>query len=174
MAKRPRRPRSSDDAFVPGGPDAPDYEVGYGRPPTHTRFKPGQSGNPKGRPKKELSLAEALVKVLNQRVAVREGDRTRTLSKQDALVLTIVNAALKGNSRAWSFLQACLRVLDETKVRDQAADVDILTADYHGLLEDYIQRHMQDSTTPKDPLLPQPLPPQKKAVAEPTGSRKKA
>ena len=28
------------------GPDEPDYEVGYGRPPKATRFKPGQSGNP--------------------------------------------------------------------------------------------------------------------------------
>ena len=34
------------------------YEVGYGRPPQHTQFRPGQSGNPAGRRKGVRNLAD--------------------------------------------------------------------------------------------------------------------
>jgi hypothetical protein len=41
-----------------------EFEVGYGRPPLHTRFKPGQSGNPKGRVKGRPSLTHAYRRLL--------------------------------------------------------------------------------------------------------------
>jgi hypothetical protein len=47
-----------------------DYEVGYGRPPIHTRFKPGQSGNPAGRPKGAQNFATEIAAELKE---AREG-----------------------------------------------------------------------------------------------------
>ena len=44
--------------------DPKDHEVGYGRPPKHTQFKAGTSGNPKGRPKGSLNLMNAIMKEL--------------------------------------------------------------------------------------------------------------
>ncbi len=51
------------------------YEVGYGRPPRHTRFRPGQTGNPKGRPRKDTSLSAILERSLHKQVMIRSGGR---------------------------------------------------------------------------------------------------
>jgi hypothetical protein len=79
---------------------AGDYEVGYKKPPVGTRFKPGQSGNRKGRPKKSRNLKSDLLDELAERIAVREGSRTRRISKQRAMVKALVLKGLKGDSAA--------------------------------------------------------------------------
>lgn len=77
-----------------------DYSVGYGKPPEHTKFQPGQSGNPKGRPKGSLNLATVVNRALNEKVAVIENGRRRWISKLDAAVTQLVNRAVKGDARA--------------------------------------------------------------------------
>lgn len=76
-----------------------DYEVGYGKPPVATRFKPGQSGNPNGRkkkPKVDNSLKPVLREALSQLITV--GDKK--LTPQQILVMTLLNQAMKGDLRA--------------------------------------------------------------------------
>ena len=72
------------------------YEVGYGKPPVHTQFKPGQSGNPKGRPKgaknKRPKLNEERLKgiILDEAyrdITVRDGDRPLDLVGHNQLRL---------------------------------------------------------------------------------------
>ena len=75
--------------------------VGYGRPPARTQFKPGQSGNPQGRRKGQRNAHTILEDTLNQRITIREGDRTRSLTKLDGVFLTMVAGALKGTPRHW-------------------------------------------------------------------------
>ncbi len=58
------------------------YEVGYRKPPKQARFKPGQSGNPRGRPKQTRNLGTLIEEALNETVTIREGNRTRTLPKR--------------------------------------------------------------------------------------------
>lgn len=77
-----------------------DYAVGYGRPPQHSRFQPGQSGNPKGRPKGSLNLAMALNRALREKVTVVEHGRSRQITKLDAAVKGLVNRAVKGDAKA--------------------------------------------------------------------------
>ena len=64
-------------------PPENDYEVGYRRPPIETQFKPGQSGNPKGRPKKAKNEGwdEALWSALNEKVAVTRNGKTTNVTK---------------------------------------------------------------------------------------------
>jgi hypothetical protein len=50
-----------------------DYPVGYKKPPRHTQFKPGQSGNPRGRPKQSATFADVLTKQLRKKVTVTMG-----------------------------------------------------------------------------------------------------
>lgn len=77
-----------------------DYEVGYGKPPKHTRFKPGQSGNPKGRPKASKSFREEMAEELAERITIKERGREVTLSKRRLMVKALFNKAAKGDVRA--------------------------------------------------------------------------
>ena len=75
-------------------------QVGFGRPPVHSRFRKGCSGNAKGRPKGRKNLRTELTEVLQERITVTEGDRKVTMSKQCALFKTLVARALKGDPRS--------------------------------------------------------------------------
>src|SRR5260370_39586962 len=76
--------------------------VGYRKAPEATRFKPGKSGNPKGRAKGTFSLAPALSADLGEQITVREGGRPRRISKQRALIKSLMAKALQGDVRATS------------------------------------------------------------------------
>ena len=77
-----------------------DYDVGDCKPPVHTRFQRGQSGNPKGRPKGARNLKTDLAEELAERVAITENGRQRKVSKQRLLVKSLVAKAIKGETRA--------------------------------------------------------------------------
>ena len=84
----------------PGDQDGGDDRVGYRKPPKHSQFKKGRSGNPKGRPKGTRNLKTELHAELAERILVREGDRTQKVTKLRAMVKALMAKALKGDVRA--------------------------------------------------------------------------
>ena len=90
----------------------PNYAVGYGRPPTSSRFAAGTSGNPRGRPRRkeapqvassrgELSMPHrAVLEAGATMVEVRRGDRRRKVSAHAAVVGGLIESAQQGNTRA--------------------------------------------------------------------------
>jgi hypothetical protein len=72
-------------------------EVGFGKPPKHSRFRKGVSGNPKGRPKGSRNLANVLARALREKVVVNDNGRRRTMSKLDAAVAQLVNKSATGD-----------------------------------------------------------------------------
>jgi hypothetical protein len=82
------------------------YEVGYGRPPINTRFKAGQSGNPKGKPKGRKKMGALLQDVLSERIPIREGDKIRKVSRAEAAVRALMQKALRGDAKAFATLIA--------------------------------------------------------------------
>jgi hypothetical protein len=77
-----------------------DYTIGYRKPPEHSRFVKGTSGNPKGRPKESKNLKTDLAEVLREKITIRVGERTMKVTKQRALALSLVARGVKGDSRA--------------------------------------------------------------------------
>jgi hypothetical protein len=83
-----------------GHPVPRGYDVGYGKPPRHTRFQPGRSGNPRGRPKSAKGLNTIVRETLTQKVAVRTASGERKISRIEAVLQKTVEQAMKGNPRA--------------------------------------------------------------------------
>lgn len=82
--------------------------VGYRKPPAHSRFKKGQSGNPSGRRKGSRNLATVLERELAQRVTIIEGGRKMRLTKQEVVVKSAINKAMKGDSRAFNTIMTLI------------------------------------------------------------------
>jgi len=78
----------------------PGYTVGYGRPPLSSRFKPGTSGNAKGRPKNSKNLKTLIRQAFTAKISIREGSSNRRVSKIEGVVLRQLESALKGQDRA--------------------------------------------------------------------------
>jgi hypothetical protein len=92
--------------------DERDYEVGYGKPPRHTRFEPGRSGNPRGRPPGAKNMKTLLSKALNELVVVTEPGGRRKVTKREAIVTQLVNRSAKADYRAIQILLGMLRDIE--------------------------------------------------------------
>ena len=149
MPKHPRRARKSERGHSLSSEVTPDYEVGYRRPPVHRRFKPGQSGNPKGRPKGHRNVRTVVEGALNQRVTIREGDRTRLLTKLEGVVLTMVNKALRGDAKAQTALIQLIRSVGMIEEMPDLTSIEPVTAHDGEIIADYLRRH--PTSTNNDP-----------------------
>jgi Family of unknown function (DUF5681) len=97
-----------------------DYPVGYGRPPSHTRFRKGVSGNPRGRPRgmtvvraNRLALQEAY-----RLIPVREGDVVFTLPTIQALMRQLARLAAKGNGPALRMFIKMIQTIEQEKASE--------------------------------------------------------
>jgi hypothetical protein len=116
--------------------------VGYKRPPQHSKFKPGQSGNLKGRPKGALNLETDLMQELSEKITIREGERCLKVSKQRALLKSMVAKGLKGDTRAAGLvLQLVAKALEEVVPTDER---DLLSDDEAAILERFIAKRTAD------------------------------
>jgi hypothetical protein len=88
MSESPTNPRTTSDA------------IGYGKPPKATRFKPGKSGNPKGRPKGARNLDTLMAEELEAPVKVREQGVEQIVSKGHAMLKALFAKAMQGDVRA--------------------------------------------------------------------------
>jgi hypothetical protein len=113
-------------------------EVGYGKPPKHTRFKQGLSGNPNGRPRGTKNLKTDLMEELSERISLSEGGKSKKLSKQRALVKSLTAKAIKGDARAISILiNLMVRVL---ALVEEEREVDLISEDDMAVLDNFIAR----------------------------------
>ncbi len=99
-----------------------DYEVGYGRPPKRGRFKPGQSGNPKGRPRGRKNIHTILEETLFRLVTITENGRKRKVPAIEALFLSLLRKSLDGDMRAFEKLTKQLPMLQAAMVADEARE----------------------------------------------------
>src|SRR5262249_47599925 len=81
-------------------PGSRNYEVGRGRPPKATRWKPGQSGNSKGRPKDSRNVGAVLLDVIRQQIPVTENGRTRRIPALEVMLRRLANDAMRNDAGA--------------------------------------------------------------------------
>jgi hypothetical protein len=101
-----------------GYPGDRNYVVGKGRPPLLTRWKPGQSGNPKGRPKGAKNMMTCFRQELNRKVAIKEGGKVRKVTLREAIAMTITNRALKGDAKLLPVMMAVDREISALEERE--------------------------------------------------------
>ena len=99
-------------------------KVGYGRPPKANQFKPGKSGNPKGRPKGSLNLVNDLAAELSEQITVREDGRTRRISKQRALIKSLLAKGIQGDVRAAAAVLALYARVNTDGADDGSTSID--------------------------------------------------
>ena len=133
----------------------PKYTVGYKRPPTATQFKPGQSGNRRGRPLGARNFATVIQTELTERITVMENGKRKTISKREAIAKQLVNKAAGGDPRALPTL------LNEVRLYEGGADTEaaqiILSAPEDKLVMDSILQRIRRTNLPPSP--PEPLGP---------------
>ena len=93
--------------------------VGYGKPPRHTRFQKGRSGNPKGRPKRLENFAKLARRTLNEKIVIRENGERRTITKWQAALKQLVNKAASGDLRA---IRELLKLQDTIAQQEDTVD----------------------------------------------------
>jgi hypothetical protein len=124
-----------------------EYKIGYAKPPKSGQFKRGKSGNPKGRPKGSLKLATDLAAELNEQITVREDGKARRVSKQRALIKSLMAKALQGDVRANSaVLSLYARV-----ITDLPDDEDSVVEENElQILRQFAPRFLQSAASPKN------------------------
>lgn len=81
-----------------------EYSIGYRKPPKHTQFPPGTSGNKKGRPKGAKGLKTIVRDVMTAKVGLRLSGKVQRVSKIEALIHKMSEQAFNGNLRAIALL----------------------------------------------------------------------
>ena len=111
-----------------------DRDAGYGKPPRHSRFKKGQSGNPKGRPRGSRNFSTDVKATLEEPIRVTHHGKAQTVSTQHAALMRLREKALSGDARALDSLIELARLYNdddemaEAAIRLSAADAEILEA----------------------------------------------
>lgn len=113
------------------------YDVGFGKPPKHSRFRKGISGNPNGRPKGKRNFITILTKVLNETIVIEENGVRRSVTKLEAALSKLANQAVSGDAGALKLLSTLARSVAERA--DEPAERE-LTVDDLKIVQRFLQR----------------------------------
>jgi hypothetical protein len=101
-------------------------KVGYGKPPRHTRFKPGQSGNPKGRPKGSKNFATILQQQLTKKITITVDGKPRRMTVQEVIARRLATDSMKGTTKAMELLVRLTSAKSDEGIGKDAASETVL------------------------------------------------
>jgi hypothetical protein len=115
-----------------------EFEVGYRRPPKFSQYQPGQSGNPRGRPKGSRKVADILRELLNAKITITEHGVSRRSSRLEVMILQLSNDATRGDKRA---LKLILDLTDRHGREDETpVRADGLASEDRAILEEFMRK----------------------------------
>jgi hypothetical protein len=123
--------------------------VGYRKPPVESQFKPGKSGNPKGRRKGSLNFQATLLRTLQETVIINENGKRKQVTKLEAALKQLLNKAASGDLRALMLLTTLVRPLEQRLTDEQLPNEEIAEAD-ETILRKILQRYEQESGEDND------------------------
>ena len=116
-----------------------DDQTGFKRPPKGTRFKPGRSGNPKGRPKGRRNLTTDLAALMKKRIPIRKDGELRHVSGQEALLLRLFEKAVGGDLKASAQIFAMVMKTDNRESAEPAPQS--VSDKDREIVEDFLRRN---------------------------------
>jgi hypothetical protein len=119
------------------------FTVGYKKPPQHSRFRPGRSGNPRGRQKGVRNLGSDVKRTLEVPVRLNEQERARRVSTQEAALLRLREKALKGDARSLDQLLELAKTFNNSVAVESVGD-EALAAEDQAILDAYAARFDPD------------------------------
>src|SRR5438874_5557506 len=117
------------------------YAVGYGKPPVHTRFAKGRSGNPGGRPRGK-NLTTLLQEALAETVRIELGGRRRRLSKGEAIIARLVDGSVAADPRSQRLLFQLTMKLETGSRQVRGDDEDEITDEEGEEARDYLMQEL--------------------------------
>ncbi len=126
-----------------------NYRVGYGKPPKKTRWKKGVSGNPSGRKKGVKNLETVVRHEAYSKIVIKEGGKTQTISKVEALMKRMMTKGIQGDNRAasiaLSFIEKYLPHIDpEAAFKEPLTDEELLILSNHSDFLEFIEGEADD------------------------------
>ena len=152
-----------------------EYAANYRKPPLHTRFQKGQSGNPRGRPKKNLPAL--LIAALNEPAYVTTNGERRKITKREAVITQLVNESAGANLRATKMLIDMMKDIEKKtgaeppaeRYRCAAADEEVVRCFVERVRRALLQE-IQDMNAGNPALAMISLPPVAVPVSQPAAS----
>jgi hypothetical protein len=123
-----------------------DDQTGFKQPPSGGQFKPGNSGNPSGRPKGSRNLRTDLTQLMKKKIAVRENGKSRSISRQEAMLLRLYDKALHGDVKAATSIINMIMKLDPTSSSENLIKEATSETDKE-IISDFLRRHQQGATS---------------------------
>src|SRR5712671_3490225 len=118
-------------------------ETGYKKPPQHSRFQPGRSGNPRGKQKGVRNLGSDVKRTLEVPVRLNEQGRARRVSTQHAVLLRLREKALKGDARSLDRFLELAKIFNNSSAVESVGD-EALAAEDQAILDAYDERFDPD------------------------------
>jgi hypothetical protein len=131
-----KRTRSNNGTRKAGASkEASRSDVGYGRPPKEHQFRPGKSGNERGRPRGAKNTSTILHEILGRKIDVNIAGSTRRMTLREAILMRFAQDALKGNPKSAAFIFQREAATNASAEQDDAP----LHADEQAIIDAYLQ-----------------------------------
>lgn len=138
----PQSAEDSADLFRKTGDKTPEYAVGYGRPPKHSQFRKGQSGNPKGRVPQSKGMLSMVRQLATERIIVRTARGEKRVLRMKAALLKLQEKAFNGDPRALAqLLQLYREAMPDNALPVDTSSTPTPAAD-QALIAAFLQMHM--------------------------------